>query len=51
MVFAKLKLTVFYFNVRDIEKQSFNCSSSSSQMFLKTGVLKNFAIFTEKHLC
>ena len=25
--------------------------SSSSQMFFKIGVLKNFAIFTGKHLC
>ena len=26
-------------------------SNSRSKMFLKTGVLKNFAIFTGKHLC
>ena len=25
--------------------------SSRSQMFFKIGVFKNFAIFTEKHLC
>ena len=28
-----------------------NVKSSRSQMFFKTDVLKNFAIFTEKHLC
>ena len=27
------------------------CRSSRSQMFFKIGVLKNFAIFTGKHLC
>ena len=27
------------------------CSNSRSQMFFKTGVLENFAIFTGKHLC
>ena len=27
------------------------CRSSRSQMFFKIGVLKNFALFTGKHLC
>ena len=27
------------------------CRSSRSQMFFKIGVLKNFAMFTGKHLC
>ena len=29
----------------------FTYSSSRSQMFFKTGIFKNFVIFTRKHLC
>ena len=41
-------------NVKDMVWLSclfFIFTSSCSQMFFKRGVLKNFAIFTEKHLC
>ena len=31
--------------------RSRNCRSSCSQIFIKISVLKNFAIFTGKHLC
>ena len=31
--------------------RSGNCTSSCSQIFIKISVLKNFAIFTVKHLC
>ena len=31
--------------------KSRNCRSSYSQIFIKISVLKNFAIFTGKHLC
>ena len=46
---TKLKLTMFYFNLRDIQEQSFSCSSSRSHMFFKIDVLKIFAIFAGKH--
>ena len=39
MVSTQLKLSMFYYNVRDIQQQ-----------FFKIGLLKNFAIFTGKHL-
>ena len=34
-----------------LRNQAFFFRSSRSQMFFKMGVLKNFAIFTGKHLC
>ena len=33
------------------EEDDYIIRSSRSQMFLKIGALKNFAIFTGKHLC
>ena len=50
MVSTKLKLTMFYLNVRDIQEQPFIVVVESSQMFFKIGVRKVFAIFTGKHL-
>ena len=39
--------TIFHYHTSDIS----DCRSSRWQMFFKIGVLKNFAIFTRKHLC
>ena len=42
-IFAAAKASVVFIKKR--------CRSSRSQMFFKIDVLKNFAIFTGKHLC
>ena len=47
-----LKLPMFYFNARDIQKQSFTgVEAGQSQVFFKICVLKNLAIFAIKYLC
>ena len=42
-IFADAKASLVFINSK--------CRSSRSQMFFKIGVLKNFIIFTGKHLC
>ena len=38
-------------HVLDIRSKFLNAKSSCSQMFFKIGFLKNFTIYTGKHLC
>ena len=50
--FHKVKITYVLFQRRRHSKAVVQrCSSSPSQMFFIINVLKNFAIFTERHLC
>ena len=49
-VHVALTLKLFhYFQLKDFAQYQTCCSRQ--QIFFKIGVLKNFAIFTEKHLC
>ena len=51
MVSSKLKLHRFYFNARDIQKQSFiGVEAAVRTCFSKQVFLKRLAIFTGKHL-
>ena len=40
-----------YLEVEATQSRAAGYRSSRSHMFFKIGVFKNFAIFTEKHLC
>ena len=51
-VIAALKTCRYYNSGKKAESMvKSDYSSSRSHLFFKIGVLKNFAIFTEKHLC
>ena len=51
MVSTKLKLPMFYFNVRDFEEPRSQLFADVRKMIFKKGVRKTCAIVTGKHLC